>query len=47
MNPPLVVEVDIVTQDATQVALVQNDDIVQTLPAQGPEQSLGVGILPR
>jgi hypothetical protein len=47
MNSPPVIEVDVAQQTSAQVALMQDDDVVQTLAAQGADQSLGVRILPR
>jgi len=46
MHAPSVIEVEIAPQDRAQVALVQDDDLVQAFAAQGLVQSLGTGILP-
>ncbi len=47
VNPPLVVEVDIVSQNPAQVPLVQDGDVVQAFPAQRPDHPFRVRILPR
>ena len=47
MDSPPVIEVDVALQDSAQVALMQDDDIVQTFATQGADQSLGLRTLPR
>jgi hypothetical protein len=39
--------VDVGEQDAPQATLVRDDDVVETLAANGPDQPLRIGILPR
>jgi len=34
-------------QDAFQMALVHNDDVVETLSPDGADQALDIGVLPR
>ena len=47
MNPPLVIEIGIASQNSAQVPLVQDNDIVETLAAQGPNHPFRVGPVPR
>jgi hypothetical protein len=43
----VVVIEEVVTEQATQMILVQDDDVVEALAAQGPDEAFDVGILPR
>jgi hypothetical protein len=43
----LVVVDEVLAQQATQVGLVQHDHMVEALAAQGPDEALDIGILPR
>ena len=43
----MVVIEEVVTQQPPQVILVQHDDMVEALAAQGPDEALHVRILPR
>ena len=38
---------EIVLEDPTQPGLMENNDVVQALPSNGPDQALNVGVLPR
>ncbi len=37
----------VVQKNSTEMSLVENDDVVQALAAQRPDESLRVGVLPR
>ncbi len=37
---------EIILQDPAQPGLMENDDVVQALPSNGPDQALRVGVLP-
>ena len=41
------VEIDVGTENAAQVPLVKDNDVVQALSTEGPDHPFGVGILPR
>ncbi len=47
MDAPPMVEIDVGTENAAQVALVKDNDVVQALSTEGPDHPFGVGILPR
>jgi hypothetical protein len=47
MGPGAVVVVHIRCEDAAQMALVEDDDVVQALSPGGADHTLDVGVLPR
>ncbi len=47
MDFPPMVEIDVGTENAAQVPLVNDNDVVQALSTQGPDNPFDVGILPR
>ena len=47
MNPPAMIVLKVAGQDAFQMALVHDDDVVETLSPDGADQALDVGVLPR
>jgi len=38
---------EIVLEDPAQRGFIKNNDVVQALPSNGPDQALNVGVLPR
>ena len=47
MGAAAVIVFKVSRQDPTQVVLIQHDDVIQTVSADGTQQSLAIGILPR
>ena len=47
MWTPLVVIGEIITEKPFEMAFVEDDDVIQTLPANAANDALGMGILPR
>ncbi len=47
MRPGAIVVTPVVGKDSAEMPLVENDYVVQTLSAQGANESLRIGVLPR
>ncbi len=47
MRAPLVVIGEIITEKPFEMAFVEDNDVIQTLPANAANDALGIGILPR
>ncbi len=47
MRAPLVVIGEIITEKPFEMAFVEDDDVIQTLPENAADDALGIGILPR
>jgi len=47
MCPRLVIVVEVVSEDASEVAIVENDAVIKALPADGSDQAFNIRALPR
>jgi hypothetical protein len=47
VTPGIVIILKILGQDSVQVSLAEHDDVIQTLPAYGTDDSFAIRILPR
>jgi hypothetical protein len=47
VGPGSVIVLEVLAQDAPQVLLSKNDDVVEAVPPKGPDHTLAVRILPR
>jgi hypothetical protein len=47
MSARFQIVLDVRGQDATQSAVIGDDDVIEALAANGPDQALRVGVLPR
>ena len=47
VGPGSVIVLEVLPQDAPQVLLSDNDDVVQAVPPNGPDHALAVRVLPR